>query len=717
MDNSVNNSKEYLNDINLLIKNGKLDKALKKCEEISNLYPKDYKIPYYEGRIYIEKSDDIKALRKFKQSEKLNENEDTKLLVYIGTLYLKLGNPKESVNYFKKALDIDPSDKFTALKGLGEAYNELKNYEDAIKSFTEIIDMDSEDSKIFLLRGTSYLKLKDYENAYEDFTQAINISYNDSELYNFRGVCNLKLDKYIKAKSDFEYAIELNRKDYAFEKSEELNNKCSNIYNNKGITNMYLLSKEYEIGKDFEKIAKEAFKDFKKSIKLNKNNFIVHKNIGFAYKSIKDFKSMKKHYEEYKKLKNKAFTENYIKKYYDNFYQKNIHLDDNFKKYYIENTIKLINLASEFKESQLKDLKDTGAKNNNLIVHYTKPITLKKLIKSDKVFEESQNKDKLEKESHLRLSNVNYMNDPEEGKLLFEILKENGNFKDIFDNKNDGYSPQTTFLCSFLPDSDNLFLWRTYGVNNDEEDAGGINLCIKKEFFDNEEKESIQENYTYLIEKSLDIYDNPEIPLIAQYYSREPIYYKLYNVTYVSRKDLYLKLKEKNNNLKEVISELKKLKNNEYITNYRKELKKLEDLKNFIENTTKILEKINKKYKKSENIEKQAVSDMIISILNDVSYLIKSTDYKEEKEMRVLVTLPIDDPVIQYGNPQEFNEEDEFPERMYINFEKSFNDENNKYDKYIERITMGPKLKEKKRWEIYLNRKGLKVKNSECKFQ
>ena len=100
------------------------------------------------------------------------------------------------------------------------------------------------------------------------------------------------------------------------------------------------------------------------------------------------------------------------------------------------------------------------------VAHYTSLHTLKTLATHE----------------HFRLYNANYMNDPEEGRVFFEIMKGHGieNVEEVFYGNNEKkphLSP--AYIGSFVKvdanepeQKDELFLWRTYGKHDGQEAAG-----------------------------------------------------------------------------------------------------------------------------------------------------------------------------------------------------------------------------------------------------
>ncbi|MCS3901502.1 tetratricopeptide repeat protein [Methanococcus voltae] len=675
-------------------------------EDFNNALNIDYtNTDAYENRgcLYGELKKYNNAMEDFQKADELKNDSNTKY--NLGTLYKMLKKYDKALFYLNKALELD-NKNVKALINRRNIYVELREYDKALKDNNYIINIQN-NSKSYFERGTLHKIFKKYDKALKDYNIAINLDNNNYDAYINRGIVYSELKQYDNAMEDFNNAIKINPK-----------NPMG--YNNRSFIYLTLNNKT------------KAIEDLNRAVALDKNNYEVYLNRSIGYDKLDQIEKSNQDYNESKNIKYKKNMSRYI----NNYYLKNL---KNLKitNELIESTISLAEKVNDFKNKQIKtiNINNKNSKNqstnNNLIVHYTKPSTVKSLIVPEKDFEEEKNKGNNFTKSYLRLYNAKYMNDPEEGKLLVnELCKKQ--YKELFNKNNDGYSIQTTFIGSFLPDTDRLYLWRTYGKNDNDEEAGGLNIVFKENFFDNEldpqlepmklmDKSLDELNTSFVNSQSYDNINKSKNPLELTHFEKErKIYYNLYDVSYISKKELndclsrdFKDHQNRQNELKTIIDNLKKYEKYKDIKRYIKELEKLRELEEFTYQIDIELKKIYKIYEElTSKIEKERVTDMIISILNDVSYLIKSSDYKEEREMRVLVTLPTDDESIQFHVLKEFNEYEEFPERMYIDIEKSLNDENNKYDKYIEKVTMGPKLVNKNRWEIYLNRKGVTVNDS-----
>ncbi|MBP2201349.1 tetratricopeptide (TPR) repeat protein, partial [Methanococcus voltae] len=515
-----------------------------------------------------------------------------------------------------------------------------------------------EDYRVYLNRGIAYLILDNTTNALNDFNRAVELSKEeDYRVYLNRGIAYLILDNTTNALSDFNRAVELSKEeDYR-------------VYLNRGIA--YLIMEDNT----------NALNDFNRAVELAKGkDYSLYLNRGIAYLTEGNNTNALSDFNNAMKL-NPEINDKYIqiikdcKKILDNNYEKEYEKKEDI----IKNILTIKYAALKLKNKQLRKLSPT--KN---IVQYTKPRVIKSLIKNDREFEKS----------YVRLYNTGYMNDPEEGKILIKGLNS------IFENSEEllkiieeDKTPYTSFVGSFLPKKDNLYLWRTYGKSNEGEEAGGVNIVFNDKLFDQNDKlytPQVKDLYKNICIISSDEATHSNIKLNKKNKeSADVIHYNLYNVIYTTE-----------NQIKDYLSASPTKNGGEF-------QKFLKSIKEPLQNIYQILKKLDE----SNNSKSEEISNYIRTILNDVSYLVKSTDYKEEEEIRVLVTLGIKDKAIKLHNS------DEFPERMYINIEKSLNDKANQYNRYIKQITLGPKLKDKIRWKLYFNRKNIKLEESNCKIQ
>ena len=242
--------------------------------------------------------------------------------------------------------------------------------------------------------------------------------------------------------------------------------------------------------------------------------------------------------------------------------------------------------------------------------HYTSGETLQSILgKEDKPPFSSLGK--------TRLNNANYMNDPEEGVILENILKL---------EKRNPLEPSSWFLMSFTSKTDDLAMWSQYGNN-----AEGVCIVLKENDFaryhslsdlpwyqknsdkqighkmkssveiqnDNSLNESDKEKSTRGNESTQNYEDKHSTPNNDMDY--------LYRVAYVHYSDEQFYIEETELFTSAEVTRLKEL---------------LRDLKSELTD-----------YKNSEDpFYKKAIANCI----EEIRYLFKSVDYKYENELRIL---------------------------------------------------------------------------------
>ena len=100
--------------------------------------------------------------------------------------------------------------------------------------------------------------------------------------------------------------------------------------------------------------------------------------------------------------------------------------------------------------------------------HYTKGSTLQVMLEQEEK-KEKEKKDIFSVSGKTRLYNANYMNDPEEGIVIEQILGL---------DRRDVLEPSSWFLMSFTNKTDDLAMWSQYG-----DDAKGVCLVLREDDF------------------------------------------------------------------------------------------------------------------------------------------------------------------------------------------------------------------------------------------
>ena len=324
------------------------------------------------------------------------------------------------------------------------------------------------------------------------------------------------------------------------------------------------------------------------------------------------------------------------------------HYGEDSKK--INKLIKIYTLVQQIKYELGLKVED---KNRNLkFGHYTSGEALQSILGKE-------NKAPFYISGKTRLNNANYMNDPEEGVILEDILKL---------EKRDPLEPSSWFLMSFTSKTDDLAMWSQYGNN-----AEGVCIVLNENDFARYHSLSDLSWYQKNSDIKISHKMNSSIEFQSNISSNEPnkeITTRstdntqnsedkhstpntdkdyLYRVAYVHYSNEQFNIEETELFTHEEVTRLKGL---------------LGDLKSELTN-----------YKNSEDLfYKKAIDDCI----EEIRYLFKSVDYKYEEELRIL----------QYANLNSDNEKikiDYSPEFGKLYLERKENIQ-------IREIIFGPKF-------------------------
>ena len=269
-------------------------------------------------------------------------------------------------------------------------------------------------------------------------------------------------------------------------------------------------------------------------------------------------------------------------------------------------------------------------KNLNLkFGHYTKGKTLQDLLNQD-----TGNTDdtKFSVSGKTRLYNANYMNDPEEGLVIEEMLKpsKDQEITSYFEKRNI-LEPSPWFLMSFTSQTDDLAMWSQYG-----DDAQGVCLVLREDDFSrftsfndvSWRKEAIPLETVNQIDSTISCLSNDLKTSVNESKKKESTFSA--NVEEVQPQP------EKNKVAKGNIDYLYRI---AYVKNTGKnfELEKSElfddnEIKKLKESINNLKQKLYERVNDNDDFYKEAIS----SCIEEIRYLFKSVDYKYENELRIL---------------------------------------------------------------------------------
>ena len=240
--------------------------------------------------------------------------------------------------------------------------------------------------------------------------------------------------------------------------------------------------------------------------------------------------------------------------------------------------------------------------------HYTSGKVLQLFLKQGK--EESRGKNKYLSRTKSRLNNVNYMNDPSEGKVLDQLL----NLDTV--NQKLTLKPSPWFLMSLTTAVDQLTMWSQYGNQ-----AKGVCVVLASDdfsavdFASNADWLTIANNITHS--------NDDEVEGITQKNKGSKDF--IYRIGYLSKQDNKEVSLNKEHNAHLDVGEISKL------------LKVLKETMIDIDKESSLYEKVNE-------------------CLEEIRYLFKSADYSYESELRVLKYMPLepDNPKIKIDDSGDF---------------------------------------------------------------
>ena len=251
-------------------------------------------------------------------------------------------------------------------------------------------------------------------------------------------------------------------------------------------------------------------------------------------------------------------------------------------------------------------------KNSNLrFGHYTKGSTLQIMLN-----QEGNDKKDFSVSGKTRLYNANYMNDPEEGIVIEQILGL---------DRRDILEPSSWFLMSFTNKTDDLAMWSQYG-----DDAKGVCLVLREDDFSRftsfndvswrekaiplvETMNTIESTLSYDLKGSPNELNNIKPTVAIKNEEKRSKSEKKGNRDYLYR-IAYVKHTEKN------------LKLERTALFEKSEIKELE----------KLLKSLKEKLDIGLKIKEKNYQDAISNCIEEIRYLFKSVDYKYENELRIL---------------------------------------------------------------------------------
>ncbi|WP_455682951.1 tetratricopeptide repeat protein [Thomasclavelia sp.] len=646
--------------VKCLVERRDCDTALENLERLSLDYRGKKEIMLWKGICYKNKGDNYQAIKLFNEiyySGDLDKNLVVlKACDCIGECYLGMRKFSEAKTYFQKILEYHPND-IKVLKDFGWCLQLLGEYEKAIEKYKKILEnkMPKSDYEKISTKnnlGECYYLTDRFKDAENIFDEVLKIEEDNWHTLIHRGDCLIKwANKIIEIKAKYKKSMtEISKyykeissflNTYEIEKISQINNNYSKTYIDticdEIIKHRFIDAiSSYDSASLYINQNDDMYEHFDSQYILalclaGENNVekiidskLEDKIKGWLSKPVKYIEmsgSLKlfNYIKEKKDSKLYELYDNIQPAHLDPFYYtcNNIKRNKTYIKYKSKGNGECGKLLGELYQIydailKIKNLCRVKNKQKNAYYHYTKLNTLKLLL----------SKKDPENSPKFRLFNTACMNDPTEGIRFYEILNKISKDKTEFnnyllnlsddDNMLSEYS--NVYISSLTSNSDDIsmfYLYGNYGM--------GCSIRFDSGFFD--------------------LYD-----------SKYQDYYSLYKVYYLNDK-------------LEIIQEENKTKD----TESDKLTEALETL----------VGKINSFDSKLKNIfdnkeDKEEIYNIVKNMFNEIRYLFKGQEYKNEKEYRVMKLS--DKPLI-----------DETPKipRLYIEIDR---------DIELEEVILGPKV-------------------------
>ena len=613
---SKRNNNSDLLEVNHLIEN-KVNK-LKEMSKI-NCDIKSFVKSRFDLGLLLEKQEKYsEAEQAYREIQKEDDKEQfTNSRFNLGLLLEKQGKYAEAEQAYTEIQKEDDKKQFSMSRfNLGLLLEKQRKYTESELAYKEIKSED--DKQTFAMSRVNLGVVLEKQEKYEEAEQVYKVIKREDDKKHFAmsrfnlGILLGKQEKYTKAEQAYR---EIKREDdkQLFAKSR----------NNLGI----LLDKK---GKHQEAI--ETFREVSRS-DSSEDFAVICVNLGVLLKKYNKLTEAKEVLGNITKHDGKSFFkakfaigEIYIEEgEYDNA---KIAFKESKENYYYdsERLIKILEISNQDISKHLINLlKNISSilnclrldnKYEKYICHYTRPSTAFALLKDDKGDE---------KASKLRLSTIKNVNDPTEGRVLFDYLK--------LPNKEIGLG---SFISCFTFNHDSLNQFRLYGKENNQE-ASGVSIVFKKDFFGEYLKSCnfIEYGGRRLSNKSIENNIN-KLPV--------------YRCIYIDNKYDYIKLAKRSE-----IDFYREGESNSFISylyNINKKEVEVKDNLNKIREILRIIE--------GDQYFNESMYDVINYILLPLKFLVKHAAFEDEQECRMFFITDLFDDRIQSN----FNEKS-----MYLEYE------------------------------------------------
>lgn len=408
----------------------------------------DYVLWYYYGALLLEMGRSLDAVRAFTKHYELKQDDAS--ANHLGWAYYTNGEYESAIKYFNKAIKDKPNEQVYKIN-LFLAYDRLGQYDKLLSYMKEKKDDLFSDTISLLILAQLHIRFGDSTSAITIIDELL----RDDDVYLMRSLitclkgtayyCSTMSDRLDKAITEFK-SIDSTSFDAIFTKAQV----------NVSLGQCFLEKGEYQ----------NAIAALELAVKgLGENDAVAWDYLGFAYLRNNNIDKALKCFERVMSCEN-AFACTFT--YY--LFEKIVGLSKKEKKYIVKKFYSILDQVYILKRILRYDITKRS------VYHYTSQETLASLIKDG---------------ARIRMSNSAYMNDPEEGVALQRLMKKGHTA--IANDKTELIPHSDTFLVSFSEEKDILSMWVQYAQN-----ATGCSIGLGDDFFDTDDN-NLQFVFTKII--------------------------------------------------------------------------------------------------------------------------------------------------------------------------------------------------------------------------
>jgi len=579
-------------------------------------------------------------------NELLRQSNDASLYAEKAQATYRLGHLDRAEEYAELSLGID-SANIVAHQYRGYVFYDKKDYKSAITHFEAILKIEKDNYKALCMLGNSYTEFKKYELALKYYLHAIDVDSTQSYAYLSLADSYFKQKRFDLSIANFEKALDIDPNDvfslytigFVYENMREyekaglyygkvLNIDPADQYALNGMGGCFFRKEEYENAKSF----------FNRAIVSDPTYLFPYYNLGTLSFNLNDYAAAEKTFmlvlsiDKNDPVANKGLGDVYFQQ---ELFEKSLeHYKGTMSHLKMENVHEKANVTERIGEIEkilgipgynkirklINEVKATLKYSSGSLSHYTSLEVTKAIVL---------------KSSPFRLSEGSFLNDTSEGKELFNFLE-----LQLPDYAGLGliatpFIPKP-FIGSFVTASkkDDLNLWRMYG-KQEKDEAKGCSLTFDLKLF----LKDLQSKYGYF---------RPE------------------------------KLKNSDKYVIRVLSKIEQF--NFYRVAYRKSTTKnftIPDGEELEENFNILMQNLAERVNEFDKTNNENLK-ALFELLNEIAYLIKTSEYQFEYEIRLVL------------KGFTFDKITDAPPRVYIELVNVLPS--------LEVITFGPKVEKPEEW-------------------